>query len=227
MDENTVVTLAEQAHRLDAQVCRIGLAVMCREGGETDPDAVFLTHGVRARDLDCGCRVVEFESQIAQHVAITHNGMFERYAVLAVVSHTEPLLDLALIDLGTAVHAQTEERAHDDRAQHPVHVGYGVDAAAADIAIELPQAAQAAVTPLGVDEDEVDIYAVEERLELLACGDCDLHVGICRLEGAQRMRQHHHIAHGREAYGDNMARQTFVLTRCGGFVIFCCHIIPD
>ena len=70
MYENPVVTSGQQPHDLARRSFGIGLALLGRKGGESDPDALFGTerigpHGGRRRP-----GIGEFESELPEDVAI-------------------------------------------------------------------------------------------------------------------------------------------------------------
>lgn len=212
VDEEPLAARRKQPHRFAGQILGIGLAALCREGGEAEPYAPLFAHGIGTRLPHGGRRVREVEAQAPNHVAVAQNGVAKRSsAALAAALHAHPFGQTPLADVGHAYAVQPHREAEGLRTQHAVDIGHGIDPQAPRTGGQAPHAPQRVLGPLGVDIQEVDVEPLEEGAEEGPRRHGHLHVGTGRLEGPQRMGQHRHVAHGRGAQHQQVARP---LTSC-------------
>lgn len=183
------------------------MARLRRKGCEADPHSFFLPERIRPYRLRRRLRIVEDEAQTAQHVAITHDGMFERRGGRIRTPQPEPLLDTPLVDARRRHSVQPEQQADDARTQHPVHVGHGVDSPPPRLAGQTQQPEHPLVAACVVGFQKIDVQPREERLEERPREHRNANVGVRFAQCAKGVRHHRHIAHRRIADHQNMSRQ--------------------
>lgn len=92
-----------------------------------------------------------------------------------------------------------------------MRIGDGVYPAFLHLTGELEQTFQPVVFVRGIEEHEINVQAVEERLEQLARSDGYFKFGVRLFERAQGVRQHGDIPHRRNAHNQYMSEQTICL----------------
>ena len=183
---------------------------MGREGGEAHPAALLRSEGVFEGAVRCRGRIGEREAQPPEDVAIAQHGMAQGFHAAAARADEAAFFGAALVDVGRRDAVQPHREAEGLRAQHVVDVGHGIHPEAPGLGRQLPHAPQRVVHPLRVDLQKVDRKPLEEGIEEPPRRHRDLQIGAGRAQRPQSVGQHRHVAHGRGAQHQQMARQRAV-----------------
>ena len=213
VDENPVETPAQQTDGFGAQLFGISLARLGGERRETDPYTLFFSHGIGSGAFLGRPGIGKVESQATEDVAITDDGVFQRFHTFRTASQPHVFLDPSLVNYRNGDPPQVECRTHHLRTQYVVHVGHRVDLQLGRFAGEPNGTPDTPVRAAGFDIQKTDIQPFEKGMEQRFGRNGHLHLGIRLLQGAERMGQHRHIAHRRSTDHEQVPGQLFIFSR--------------